>query len=151
MRLLCKKALVLVAAVTVACDESTAPPQTLSGLYVLETINGRPVPAIVSAGQADTSFMLSATLTLDDAGNAVRVEHWRNVYPPNRTDEGTFTAHREYRITGDRITVGIFTPCPPNALCEGNKVGKVTSTTLTLAYEDPTASTWLYRLAADTD
>lgn len=146
MRLSCQKALLLVAALTMACDESTAPPQTLSGLYVLETINGRPVPAILSAGQADTSFVLSATLTLDDAGNAVRAEHWRYVYQPNRTDEGTFTANVKYRITGDRITVGSFTPCL-DAICEGNKVGRVTSTTLTLAYEDPNAPVFLYRLS----
>ena len=148
MRLSCKKALVLVAAVTVACDESTGPSQTLSRLYILETINGRPVPAFVHVGQADTSFVLSATLTLDDAGNAVRVERWRYVYQPNRTEEGTFTGHMKYRINGDNITVGSFTPCPPNALCEGNKVGKVTSTTLTLAYENPTAPIFLYRRAS---
>ena len=151
MRLSCKKALFLVAAVTVACDESTAPPETVPGSYILETINGRPLPTFVSAGQADTSFLLWATLTLDGAGNAVRTEQWRYVYPPNRTDEGTFIAHRQYRIIGDRITVGIFTPCGPSALCEGNKVGRITSTTLTLAYEDPNAPVFLYRIGAIMD
>jgi len=131
-----------------ACTDSTAPSRLASGLYVLESVNNQGVPAIVIAGQADTSFMLSATLTLDGAGNAVRVEHWRYVYPPNHLEEGTFTANAEYRITGDDITVGSFQPCPANALCEGNKVGKFTSTTLTLAYaNNATAPVFLYRLA----
>jgi hypothetical protein len=151
MRLACQKAFLLAAAFTMACDESTAPPQTLPRMYVLETIDGRPVPAIHFAGQADTTFVLWATLTLDDAGNAVRAERWRHVYPPNHTDESTFTSHAEYRIIGDRITVGRFTPCAPNALCEGNKVGRLTSTTLTLAYETPNAPIFLYRLGAIMD
>lgn len=151
MRLTCQKAFLLVVAFTMACDESTAPPETTSGMYILETINGRPLPAIVSAGQADTSFVLWATLTLDDAGNAVRVERWRHVYPPNRTDEGTFTAQRSYRIDGDRITVGSFAPCLDTAVCEGNKVGRITGTTLTLAYENPNAPIFLYRLGAIVD
>ena len=147
MRLSCQKAFLPVVALTMACHESTAPPRTVSGLYVLESVNGRPLPTFVYSGQADTTFILSATLTLDGAGNAVRTEHWRYVYPPNRTDEATTTFLREYRIIGDIITVGSFTPCGINALCEGNKVGKLTSTTLTLAYENPTAPTYLYRLA----
>jgi hypothetical protein len=148
MRLSCKKAFFLVAAVTVACEEpATAPSETASGSYILETINGRPLPTFVSAGQADTSFMLSATLTLDGAGNAVRTEQWRYVYPPNRTDEGTFIAHVQYRIIGERIIVGSFTPCLDTAACEGNKFGRITTTTLTLAYDHPTAPIFLYRLA----
>lgn len=148
MRSSCQKALLLVAVFTMACHESTTPPRMISGLYVLESVNGRPVPAIVWADQTDTTFMLSATLTLDGAGKAVRAEHWRHVYQPNRTEEGNVTFNREYRINGDDITVGIFTPCAPNALCEGNKVGKLTSTTLTLSYaNNPTDPVFLYRLA----
>lgn len=123
------------------------PSQTVSGLYVLESVNGRRVPAFVNAGLADTTFMLWATLTLDTAGNAFRTERWRYVYQPNRTEEGTFTIRNEYRIIGENITVGSFKPCPINALCEGNKVGKLTSSTLTLAFENPTAPLFLYRLA----
>lgn len=148
MHLSCQKALLAAALLTMACRESTGPTQIVAGEYVLETINGSPVPAVVFAGQADTSFMIAAALTLDTDGNAVRFEHWRYMYPPNRVDEGTATFHQEYRLSGDEITVGRFTPCPPNALCEGNKVGKFTSTTLTLAYENnPTSPRYFYRLA----
>jgi hypothetical protein len=147
MRLSCLKAVLPALALTIACTESTAPRIT-SGLYVLESVNGQGVPAIVSAGQTDTSFMLSATLTLDGAGHAVRSEHWRYVYQPNQVEEGTFAANAEYRITGNNITVGSFQPCAANALCEANKVGEFTSATLTLAYENnPTAPVFLYRLA----
>src|SRR5882672_2831991 len=148
MRLSCLRALLPAVALTMACTDSTAPSRLASGLYVLESVNGQAVPAIVIAGQTDTSFMLSATLTLDGAGNAVRIEHWRYVYQPSHAEEGTLTANSEYRITRGNITVGSFQPCPANALCEGNKVGKITSTTLTLAYADnPTAPVFLYRIA----
>ena len=148
MRLSCLRALLPAVALTMACSDSTSPPRLASGLYVLESVNGQGVPAIVSASQIDTSFLLSATLTLDGAGHGVRSEHWRYVYQPNPVEEGTFTANVEYRITGDNITVGSFQPCPANANCEGNKVGKITSTTLTLAYaNNPTAPVFLYRIA----
>jgi hypothetical protein len=148
MRLSCLKALLPAVALTMACHESTSPPSLASGVYVLESVNGQGVPAIVSASQIDTSFMLSATLTLDGAGHAIRSEHWRYVYQPNQVEEGTFTANVEYRLTGDNIAVGFFQPCPANAIYEGNKVGKITSTTLTLAYENnPTSPVFLYRIA----
>jgi hypothetical protein len=146
MRLSCLKALLPVVALTMACHESTAPPRMVSGVYLLESVNGQPVPAIVVAGQADTNFVLSATVTLDPAGNAVTAEHWRYVYQPNQTEEGTLTLRLEYRITDHSITIGSFQPCPANAMCIGNRVGKLIGTTLTLAYENPTAPLYLYRL-----
>lgn len=146
MRLSRLKALFPVVALTMACHESTAPPRMVSGLYVLESVNGQPVPAIVAAGQADTNFVLSATVSLDPAGNAVTAEHWRYVHQPNQTEEGTLILRQEYRITDHSITVGSFKPCPANAICIGNRVGKLTGTTLTLAYENPTAPLYLYRL-----
>src|SRR3982074_940571 len=112
MRLSCLKVLLPVIGLTMACHESTAPPRTVSGMYLLESVNGQPVPAIVYAEPADTSFMVSATLTLDIAGNAVRSEHWRYVYQPNRIDEGTFMANLHYRIAGDNITVASFGTLP---------------------------------------
>ncbi|HET6546430.1 MAG TPA: hypothetical protein VFG55_06765, partial [Rhodanobacteraceae bacterium] len=140
------KALLPLVALTMACGESTTPHRAESGLYILESVDGHPLPAIVSAGPAETSFILSATIMLDDAGNAVRSEHWRYTYQPNHTDEGTFVAHLQYRLSEDNITVGMFQPCGSAALCEGNKVGKLTPTTLTLAYEhDPTAPVFFYR------
>ena len=148
MRLPCLKACLPILALTLACSDSTSPTKLVSGTYVLETVNGQGIPAVFSAGQADTSFMLSATLSLDGAGHGLRSEHWRYVFPPNQVQEGTFTMPVEYRIDGDNITVGSFQPCPANALCEGNKVGKFTSTTLTLSYETTSTSpVFLYRLS----
>jgi hypothetical protein len=148
MRLSCLKPCLPILALTLACHESISPTQLVPGTYVLETVNDQGVPAIFSAGQADTSFMISANLTLDDAGHAVRSEHWRYVFPPNQVQEGTFTSNAEYRLDGDNITVGNFRPCPANAMCEGNKVGKFTSTTLSLSYETTsTTPVFLYRLS----
>lgn len=147
MRLSYQKAFLFSALLTMACAESTPPPGTVSRQYLLESINGQPLPALLSAAQADTTRILWATLSLDVAGNAYSADHWRRVYPPNQTEEATLALQLEYRITGDDITVGSFKPCPSNALCMGNKVGKITSTTLTLAYTDnPTAAVYVYRL-----
>ena len=110
MRLSCKEAFLFTAAMTLACDDPTdhyhqkqSQSRTYSswrstvGLYQRSSL---PVKLI--------RRLCSATLTLDGAGNAVRTERWRYVYQPNRTDEGTFVAHYQYRIIGDSITVGIF-------------------------------------------
>jgi hypothetical protein len=148
MRLSCLKALLPVVALTTACHEATAPPQAISRLYILESIDGRPLPTITSAGAGDTTTMLWATFTLDPVGNAVEVDHRRHVYLTNPAEETTFAAHYEYRTTGDSVTVGSFMPCPD--LCPSNRVGILSDSmlALTVGYNpypiNPTV--YLYRL-----
>ena len=145
MRLSCQKAVLFVAALTLACSEPTPPPVRLAAGFMLESINGQPLPAVLNAGPGDTTRILSATISFDLAGNAFSADHWRRVYPVNRIEEATLSLRQEYRITGEDIAVGSFTPCPPNALCIGNKIGKITESTLTLSYDDPTAPVYFYR------
>ena len=71
MHLIRKLALLATIGAIIGCPDVSAP-RRISGTYILETIDGRPVPAIVTAEQTDTAFMLSATLTLDEAGGAHR-------------------------------------------------------------------------------
>jgi hypothetical protein len=147
MRLSCQKAFLLVAALTLACHESTSPPQTVARQYRLVSVDGQPLPAVLNARQGDTTRILWATIALDVAGNAYSADHWRRVYPPNPAEEATLSLQQEYRISGDNITVGSFTPCPENAVCIGNKTGKITESTLTLSYADsPTAPVYFYGL-----
>jgi hypothetical protein len=150
MRLPCEKALLLLFASTVGCREATTPSTTVSRIYVLETLNGQPLPAILSAGQSDTTRVLWATLTLDATGTAVIIEHRLRVSPTNVADEATFTSRFDYRITGDSITVGSFQACQCCLPCAFplEQVGRVTGTTLTLTFRiNPPPPTYLYRLA----
>ena len=145
MRVSCKEAFVFTTALTMACSDPTQPPERVSQDFLLESINGQPLPAVVNAGPDDTTRILSGTIRFDLAGNAFSAEHWRRVYPVNRTDENTLSLLQEYRITDGDIVVGSFTPCPPNALCIGNKIGMITESTLTLSYDYPNAPVYFYR------
>jgi hypothetical protein len=147
MRLFCREAFVFTAALTMACSDPTRPPERVSQFFLLESINGQPLPAIVNAAPGDTTRILSATVNFDLAGNAFTAERWRRVYPVNQADEATLTLDQKYRITRGTIIVGSFTPCPPNALCIGNKIGTITESTLTLSYDDPNAPVYFYRRA----
>jgi hypothetical protein len=145
MRLFCKEAFAVATAFTMACSEPTRPPERVSQDFLLESINGQPLPAVVNAAPGDTTRILSATVSFDLAGNAFTSERWSRVYSVNQTDQGTLALQQEYRITSGEIVVGSFTPCPPNAICAGNKIGTITESTLTLSYDDPTAPVYFYR------
>jgi len=110
--------------VLAACSDGTAPPQASNRLYVLESINGNPLPTITSAGAGDTVTVLWATLTLGPAGDAVTVDHLRHAYLAYPPEEQTFASQYEYRITGDSITVGFFGQCLD--ICISNRVGAIT-------------------------
>jgi hypothetical protein len=113
---------------------------------MLVTIDGQPLPAVLNAGQSDTTRILWATISLDADGKAYTADHWRRVYPPNQTEEATLSLEQEYRISGDNITVGSFTPCRDTAACIGNKTGRITDSTLTLSFTDSGAPVYFYEL-----
>lgn len=149
MPLSCEKALLLLLVSALACHGSTTEP-TVSRLYVLESVNGQPLPAILSAGQSDTTKVLWATVTLDASGTAVITEHRLRVSPTKPIDEVTYTSRYDYRIAGDSITVGSFQTCPCCLPCAFplQQVGQVTAATLTLTFQtNPSAPTYFYRLA----
>jgi len=136
MRLSRQKAFILVA-LTMACSQTAAPPT--SGSYVLESINGQPIPANIQAEPGDTITVLSSSLTLDGFGRAQLSEHIRYVHPNSPPGEQTYTTQYSYSITGSRI-VGqtiVFDyspPCPPNALCAAPPEGRFSGFKLILTY-----------------
>jgi hypothetical protein len=144
MRLSSLKALFLVATVTTGCHESTAAPPEPPVAYMLETVNNGPLPAAFIAAGGDTITVFSAALFLDDATHARVVAHTRKVSPPNPIRDATDTTRYTYRIIGDSIAFEF--PCPPDAQCVASPTGTITSSTLTLHYNDPFRATYLYRL-----
>jgi hypothetical protein len=137
MRLSCQKAFVLALPLTMACNESTAPP--IASSYILESINSQPLPANIQAGNGDTITVIASSLALDGAGRAQLSEHIRYVHPNSPPGEDIYTTGYSYRITGSRI-IGqsiIFDyspPCPPNALCVEPPVGRFVGSRLILSW-----------------
>ena len=122
-------ALLVATVSTLACHESTAP-QGTTRVYVLESINGNPPPAITSAGAGDTVTVLWGTLTLNPNGDAVTVDHLRHAYLAYIPEQKTSAFRYQYRLAGDGITVGFFGHCPD--ICIPNRVGTITESSLSL-------------------
>jgi hypothetical protein len=147
MRLSCQKWFLIALALTTGCHDTIAPPPSTprAGLYVLESVNGQPVPASLGGGTS----VLWATLTLDVTGTAIRVNHTKSVFQ-NSSSENTYSIRAEYRVRGDSIEIGFFKPCPPGVLCIGNTLGMIadSSVALTVGYNPyPTNPIiYLYRL-----
>ena len=133
MRLPCWKALVLAFVFTAACHEPTAPPPTISGSFVLESIDGNSLPAIISAGAGDTTQMLSSTVEFDASGRAITVNHLRHSYLQYPAEETTLTRTQSYRIKGDSIEIGAFGACPGTVMCVGNVHGVLSGPTMAIA------------------
>jgi hypothetical protein len=127
MRLVSQKVLVLGLGLTIGCHDSTAPATPSSQLYVLESVNGQSVP--VNLGGSTT--IVWATLTLDVVGNATTVDHNRSVFQGD-SSENTVSLRRQYRVRGDSIEIGSFTPCPPGADCIGNTLGVLADSSIAL-------------------
>jgi hypothetical protein len=138
MSLACQKAFLVAAALTMACRESTAP-SAVAGVYRLENIDGRPLPANIQAGQGDTITVLWSTLTLNGLRNAALTERLRIVHPGAPAFEQLQSTDYLYSITGhgilgEDISFEYSPPCPINAICVGPPTGKVLGTTLILSY-----------------
>ena|ERR1700674_5195924 len=146
MRLFRQKALLFVGVLTTACHETTSPP-TQPALYSLESFNNQPLPTFLNAGGGDTITIISATLVLDGAANAMIATHSRQVHPNTPLRDATDIVRYTYRVMGDSVAFDYSPPCPPNAQCVAPPYGKSTSTTLTL-YSGYTgaSATYLYRL-----
>ena len=116
MRLSCQKAFLLLLAATIGCRDTTAPLK-LPAQFELVNINGRPVPTFFSPTPGLTPTILSASLTLDNAGMAVMTEHRREFDGTETTRTNTLV----YRIKGNQIVISCFQPpaiaSPIDLLC----------------------------------
>lgn len=121
----------------------------ISRFYVLESIDGQPVPAVLFASQFDTTKILWSTLSLDADGKAVTIDRQSSGSQAHGTSEATSTSLRHYEIVGDSITVSPLNSCPCCLPCPliFNQVGKLTDSALTLTTDVKSPEPiYLYRL-----
>jgi hypothetical protein len=116
MRLSRQKAFVLLLVAAIGCSDTTAPIK-VHEQFDLVNINGRPVPTYFSPTPGLTPNILWASLSFDDAGQAVMTEHRQEV----DGTETTRTANLVYRIRGNQLVLSCFQPpvidSPIDLLC----------------------------------
>jgi hypothetical protein len=111
---------------TLACHNTAGPP-TLPAEFVLDNINGRPLPTYLAPTPGPTATIFSASLALDGSGRAVMTEHRQDMLQGDRSSTNTL----DYRINGNTIELGCFHPTPANLLCPAYG-GTISSETLRL-------------------
>ena len=116
MRLLRKCAVVVLIAPVIACHDASGPP-ALPANYMLVTVNGHPLPAVISP-MPESPTVLDGTLVLDGAGNAVVRDHELVMIAPG---EVTYTTNYTYSISDHKIQFHI--DCPIGAYCAGPPIG----------------------------
>lgn len=116
MRLIGKCVAALLITPVIACHDTSGPPP-LPANYMLVTVNGRPLPAIISP-IPEAPTVLDGTLFLDGAGNAIIHEHQQVMIAPG---EVTYNTNYTYMITDNTIQFHI--DCPIGALCMQPPVG----------------------------
>jgi len=122
---------VLIVGVASAACNSAIEPQLTPRVYVLEAIDDRPVPAVLSASALDTTIVLADTLALDGSGHVAEIRHLRHSVVGTAVQEGTTASRYEYHVSGDSIALSI--PCgdPPN-LCAHGEIGTMFESSLIL-------------------
>jgi hypothetical protein len=142
MRLSCKNVLLLLGvALTAACHDTTAPTATINAHYMLENVNGLPLPADLPVGSQETITVYWSTLFLNTKGQAILSEHRRDVYQGVAT-EASYTTTYEYRLNGNQLQSGYYGPCAANAVCMGILKGTLDASHLALT---------MMRLSPNTD
>jgi len=116
-----QKASLLVALATLACTDPSAP-GAISAHFILTDVDGHQLPAVSppSVGTPGQTIV-SATLSLDQAGGAVLSE--------DRKDSGgaffTNALSYKYTIKGTTITFVPATPCPIDVICAAPPTGEI--------------------------
>lgn len=117
MRLSCEKVFVVLAAATMACSEATGPDLS-ERFYVLESINGQPLPAILSPIPEATVSVLSATLAFRANGEVIWTERRREV-SDNVPREFTSTKTLYYRWSEHYVEIMASRTCDDAGVCQG--------------------------------
>lgn len=128
----------LLALLAAGCDSSPLEPGEVAAEYLLESVNGSPLPAVTWNSEPVSHHLLSETLRLRANGEGthtrvVRVD-WAD---PAKADEVSGgISDLTYSVRGERIEITYF--CPPNALCAAgpHAIGRVEGATLVLTVID---------------
>ena len=98
---------------------------------MLVGVDGPSLPALIGAQAGDSTFLVADTIHFLAGGRAERSVRYarRGVYGASETP---FRWTQDFELTGARLEIGSFTPCPPNASCVANEIGVVAGDALTL-------------------
>ncbi len=117
-----------------------AGPPPLPAEFVLDNIDGRPVPTYLTP-ISESPTIISSTLRLDGVGNAVMTERRRQM-----GSEVTYTRTYTYKISGNQIVFDLS--CPIDAICVAPPKGTISGSRLSLQYGGSQATVYNYVLSA---
>lgn len=146
VRLSDRTALFLLTALTLEGHARASGAQAPSREYVVEAIDGHPLPSILIITGGDTSWIHWGKLSLYAHGKSTYRDSTTFSHRGVRAGGARNTAYAQYRIRGDTIEIG-FRPCA--APCFLGYIGRISGSTLTLSWAtDPPRKgpLYLYRL-----
>lgn len=117
-------ALLAVSLLASACGTVLAPSNgSEAGRYVATRFDSHALPTMTDSSAIEFGLLLADTLELDGRGAA------RRAFTVRRVGSARDTVYRvaipmKYRVDGTAIQVGSLAPCPPNAICVGDDVGR---------------------------
>jgi hypothetical protein len=141
MRLDCKGVFLTVLVSTLAC-RSVSEPARIAADFVLDNINGRPLPTFVSP-IPEAPSIVSATLHFDRSGKVVTTELQRDM----SQSEVSVTYTLDYRISGNRVEIGCFGPDSASALCVAGFSGTISGDGLSLTIGADQSVIYNYKIA----
>src|SRR3954470_14545100 len=118
MRLLGKCVVAVLIAQVIACHDVSGPP-ALPANYMLVSVNGQSLPAIISP-IPESPTVLDGTLFLDGSGKAVVRDHQRVMIAPG---EVTYTTNYTYTIKDNKIQFDFACVGGPTANCPRSPIG----------------------------
>jgi hypothetical protein len=107
----------LLALLAAGCDSDPVEPRQVAAEFVLQSVNGAPLPAEKFDNGTFSFILLSETLRLEEDGSGTQESvHRTDFADPAKPDQRTDSLFPlTYRLRGDRLEVSFH--CPPNALC----------------------------------
>jgi hypothetical protein len=127
MPLTCRKFFPILLLATLACSDTTAPVM-VPAYFGLANINGHSLPAPSRPSLDPAPTVLSAYIFLDASGKATMAESRREI--DGTISQSTYVL--DYKINGDQIEIGSFSPCGETANCIGTYKGTVSNNALSL-------------------
>lgn len=125
-------AIALVAVGTAACPFDSDDADDITGSYILQTVDGRPLPVVESSG---TEEMVSMTLTLDSAGGCTISGQAREVGSQQATT-WSITACT-YTVSGSTLTLTLVDTVDGRTTAD-QVTATISGTRITLTNEEGT-------------
>jgi hypothetical protein len=141
MRLSYNRVSIVLLVSTLAC-RSVSEPGGIAADFVLDNINGRPLPTFVSP-VPETPSIISATLHFDRSGKVVSSELQRDM--TQGVVRVTYTL--DYKISGNTVVIGCLDPASASALCAVGFSGTISSDGLSLTLSPGQSVVYNYKIA----